>query len=174
MKTRHSNLVALTVAQENAVDLLAAGKNDTQTAEALGLNRVSVTRWRNYSPEFRAALAARRAEIWGIAADRLRAMLPMALDTLAAALERGDDKVAVALGILKLAGPLPLVPVGPADAEGVVIQEMEQERKRMRQSRDGRTRDLMDGLPDFEDHQKTIRKRLTRLANVDFPDDGTP
>jgi hypothetical protein len=31
-----------------------------------------VTRWRLYSPEFRAALANQRAVIWGAAADRLR------------------------------------------------------------------------------------------------------
>ena len=52
-----SNAHGLTLAQQNAVDLLAAGKNDTETADALKLNRVTVTRWRLYSPEFRAALA---------------------------------------------------------------------------------------------------------------------
>jgi hypothetical protein len=47
----------LSLAQQNAVDLLAGGKNDTETAKALGLNRVIVTRWRLYSPEFRPGLA---------------------------------------------------------------------------------------------------------------------
>ena len=61
--------------------------------------------WRLYSPEFRAALADRRAAIWGTSADRLRSLLPKALDTLAEALETGDDKVTVALAVLKLAGP---------------------------------------------------------------------
>lgn len=89
----------LTLTQQSAIDLLAAGKNDTETAEALGLNRVTVTRWRLYSPEFRAALAAQRAAIWGASADRLRALIPKALDALADALEEADegDRVAVAL-----------------------------------------------------------------------------
>ena len=56
-----SHAEGLTLAQQNAVDLLAAGKNDTETAELLKLTRVAVTRWRLYSPEFRAALAVRRA-----------------------------------------------------------------------------------------------------------------
>ncbi len=53
-----SNAHGLTLAQQNAVDLLAAGNNDTATADALKLNRVTVTRWRLYSPQFRAALAS--------------------------------------------------------------------------------------------------------------------
>src|SRR3954471_10045894 len=82
----------LTLPQQSAVDLLAGGKNDTETADALQLNRVTVTRWRLYSPEFRAALADRRAAVWGASADRLRALLLKALGVLADALESGDDK----------------------------------------------------------------------------------
>ena len=106
-----SNAHGLTLAQQNAVDLLAAGKNDTETADALSLNRVTVTRWRLYSPEFRAALADQRAAVWGASADRLRALLPKALDALADALERADDKVTVALAVLKLAGPRRTAPM---------------------------------------------------------------
>src|SRR5512142_1607768 len=122
-----SNAHGLTLMQQNAVDLLAAGNNDTETADALKLHRVTVTRWRLYSPEFRAALAAQRAAIWGASADRLRALLPKALDTLADALEHADDKVTVALAVLKLAGPLPLVPTDPADAEEILLLDVNRE-----------------------------------------------
>jgi len=117
-----SNAHGLTLTQQNAIDLLAAGKNDTDTAAVLELNRVTVTRWRLYSPGFRAALADQRAAIWGASADRLRALLPKALDALTEALEEADqsDRVAVALGVLKLAGPLPLVPNEPPDAEEIL------------------------------------------------------
>src|SRR5262249_56297147 len=125
-----SNAHGLTLAQQNAVDLLAAGKNDTETAAALNLNRATVTRWRLYSPEFRAALAAQRYAVWGASADRLRALLPKALDTLAEALERAEDKVTVALAVLKLAGPLPLLPTGPTKAEEYGRQQVSPARER--------------------------------------------
>lgn len=157
----------LTLAQQSAVDLLAAGRNDTETADALRLNRVTVTRWRLYSPEFRAALAVRRADVWGAAADRLRALLPKALDALADALEHADDKVTVALALLKLAGPLPLLPTEPTDAEEYVRQQVECERERVRNTND--SLDAMDGLPSTEDHENTVRARLARLAGPAAP-----
>jgi len=160
-----SNAHGLTLAQQNAVDLLAAGKNDTETAEALNLNRVTVTRWRLYSPAFRAALADQRAAVWGASADRLRALLPRALDALAEALDQADDadRVTVAIAVLKLAGPLPLVPTDPTDPEDVLRRDLERERQRMRTRRD-ETHDQLNGLPDYADHLKTVRKRLARLA----------
>lgn len=159
-----SNAHGLTLAQQNAVDLLAVGKNDTQTAKALNLNRVTVTRWRLYSPEFRAALADQRAAIWGASADRLRALLPKALDVLADALELSDesDRVTVALALLKLAGPLPIVPTEPTEAEEYVRQQVERERERARHADD--SLDAMFDLPRTEDHENTVRKRLVRLA----------
>lgn len=157
-----SNAHGLTLAQQSAVDLLAAGKNDTETADALKLNRVTVTRWRLYSPEFRAALADQRAAIWGASADRLRALLPKALDALADALEHADDKVTVALAVLKLAGPLPLVPTGPTEAEEYVRQQVERERERVRNSNE--SLDATYDLPRTEDHENTVRERLARLA----------
>jgi hypothetical protein len=157
-----SNAHGLTLTQQSAVDLLAAGKNDTETAEMLKLNRVTVTRWRLYSPEFRAALADQRAAVWGASADRLRTLLPKALDVLSEALEHADDKVTVALAVLKLAGPLPLVPNGPTDPEEYVRQQVDSERERVRHTDD--SLDAMYNLPPTEDHQNTVRKRLARLA----------
>lgn len=153
----------LTLAQQNAVDLLAAGKNDTETAKTLNLNRVTVTRWRLYSIEFRAALAERRAAVWGATADRLRTLLPKAIDTLADALENADDKPSVAIAILKLVGPLPLLPTGPIDAETILQREVERERELLR-SRQSTLLDSMNDLPDIGDHVETVRKRLKRMA----------
>ena len=157
----------LTLAQLNAADLLAAGKNDTETADAAGLNRVTVTRWRLYSPEFRAALADRRAAVWGAAADRLRALLPQAIDALADALQESDtpDRVTVALAVLRLAGPIPLVPAGPTDPDEIVRGVVEEERQRLRDSDEAI--DALDGLPDYDDHAVAVRKRLARLAGSD-------
>jgi hypothetical protein len=159
-----SNAHGLSLAQQSAVDLLAAGKNDTEAADALKLNRVTITRWRLYSPEFRAALADQRAAVWGASADRLRALLPKALDALADALEQADgaDRVTVALAVLKLAGPLPLPPSDPTEAGEYVRREVERERDRARNLNE--SLDATYNLPSVETHESSVRKRLTRLA----------
>jgi hypothetical protein len=106
------------------VDLLAAGKNDTQVAELLNLSRPTVTRWRCYLPEFKAALNRQRADIWGAAGDRLRSLLPKALDALASILERGQDENArtrAALEILRLAQLSPAAAaIGATDADQII------------------------------------------------------
>src|SRR5262249_40639442 len=77
----------LTLPQQSAIDLLAAGKTDSEVAELLQLSRPTVSKWRLYDPHFQAALHRRRAEIWGAAGDRLRSLVPKALDSLAGILE---------------------------------------------------------------------------------------
>ncbi|MFO0821980.1 MAG: hypothetical protein U0792_02490 [Gemmataceae bacterium] len=166
----HPDPHGLTLPQQSAVDLLASGKNDSETAAALGLHRVSITRWRLYSAEFRAALNARRAAIWGASADRLRALLPRALDALADALENADDKLNVALAVLKLAGPLPVVPSEPTVSEDIMLAKVERERERIRTTRDDAI-DRLNGLPPYSEHVETVRKRLARLAG---PPEGEP
>lgn len=155
----------LTVTQLSAVDLLAGGKNDAETADALKLHRVTVTRWRNYSPEFRAALAERRQAVWGSAADKLRALIPKAIDTLAAELETGEDKVQVALAILKLAGPLPLITNESTDPDAIVreIVTAEREAHIERKGSDDCDTELFD-LPEIEDHMEKVRTRLAEQA----------
>ncbi len=159
----------LTVAQLSAVDLLAGGKNDTETAAALNVHRVTVTRWRNYSPEFRAALAERRKAVWGSAADKLRALIPKALDALAAELETGDDKATVALAVLKLAGPLPLNITDPTDPEEVLREIVTAERETRRGSKMAAVVDGLDGLPTLAEHTAAVRARLAELAEADAP-----
>ena len=80
----------LSVAQLNAVDLLVAGRTDAEAAEAVGVTRQTVCGWRNHHPAFQAELNARRIDVWGGACDRLRALLPRALDALEAAV--GGEK----------------------------------------------------------------------------------
>jgi hypothetical protein len=118
-ETRHP----LSVAQRNAVDLLAAGKSDQATAEAVGVSRQTVNGWKNHDPEFMAALNQRRADVWGESADRLRALLPQALDVLEGSLAVSRDPK-VALAVLQLAGlgkvELALGRPGPTDPDGVL------------------------------------------------------
>ena len=160
-----SHADGLTLDQLNAVDLLAAGKNDTETAAALNVNRVSVTRWRCYGPEFRAALAVRRADIWGASADRLRSLIPKALDALADALaDTRADRVTVALAVLKLAGPLPLLPTEPTNPDEYVRQEVERERA-LTPSVHDRILARANGHRDYHEHAADVLERLNRRAS---------
>jgi len=103
----------LTVVQRNAIDLLVQGENDAATAEAVGVHRVTITKWRNYDPVFQAELNRRRKELWAGSVDRFRSLLPRAFDALEDELQHGKQRGRVALDILRLAG---LDRSGPKDA----------------------------------------------------------
>jgi hypothetical protein len=94
----------LTVKQENALDLLVQGETDAAVAEVVGVNRVTVTKWRNYDAHFQAELNIRRKQVWGTSVDRLRSLLPRALDVLEAELDHGKQRGRTALEILRMAG----------------------------------------------------------------------
>jgi transposase-like protein len=83
--------------QETAVDLLAAGATVTEAAEKLGVARQTVSEWRNHNRSFQAALNERRGELWSSTTDRLRALVPPALDLLEREVRNGNVKVALAL-----------------------------------------------------------------------------
>jgi hypothetical protein len=129
MKSTNGTLVyarqhkhGLTLPQQSAIDLLASGKTDTETAELLGLSRVAVSKWRLYDPVFQAALNRRRAEVWGAGCERLRALIPKALDTLTDALEEKDspNRLKAALEVLRLVRLPAPVPAGPTAPEEIV------------------------------------------------------
>src|SRR5262245_24151577 len=111
-----------TLPQLNALDLLAAGKTDKETAELLNLSRTCITKWRLYDPVFQGALNQRRAEVWGAGIDRLRSLIPRALDALAEALESAHPpaKFRAACAVLALVKfPAP-VPTGLMSAEEIL------------------------------------------------------
>jgi len=118
----------LTVAQLNAVDCLVSGMTDAETAEAVGVGRQTVNAWKNHSAEFRAALNARRADVWGAAGDRLRSLVPKAVTVLETALDGPIPDPRIALDVLKLAGigqtGAALGAVGPTTAVAILDAEI--------------------------------------------------
>ncbi|MCM3195812.1 hypothetical protein [Priestia megaterium] len=72
----------LTIEQLNAIDLLIMGKTDKEVADKIGLNRVTVTKWRNYDLQFQAKLNRCRKEIWKASIDKMRSLVPQALERL--------------------------------------------------------------------------------------------
>jgi hypothetical protein len=157
----------LTLPQQSAVDLLASGKNDTETAELLTLNRVTITKWRLYDPVFRAALNARRAELWTAGLDRLRALLPKALDVLASLLDSADDplRLKAADSLIRLARPpAGSAGIGPDDADTIVRQLVEDRRSKARSFMDD-SLDSNNSLRPFEEDMKQTWQELQALAN---------
>jgi hypothetical protein len=139
--------------QQTAVELLVAGKTDKQTAEFLNLPAERVTKWRLYDPVFQAALNACRVEVWEASIDRLRSMIPQALDTMAEELNRANnpDRCKVALDILRMAKLQDIAPQGSADPETIVRQAVKRERQQARGPLDDLAEDHK-GLPKYEDH----------------------
>jgi len=119
----------LSVPQQIAVDLLAVGKTDEETAAAVGRTRQTVSGWRKYHPDFQALLNARRHEIWGQAGDLLRSLVPRALTVLATELDSGEQKVRVALELVRLAG-VRADAVGSPDPTEIVADERERRHSR--------------------------------------------
>jgi len=158
---------SLAPTQQTAVDLIAEGKSDAEAAEVLRVSRGSVTRWRVHSPEFRAALSVRRAELWGAAQSRLQNLIPKALDTLADVFANAplEDRCRLALDLLKLTGTRPAT-AGSADPDDYVREVVQRERGRLRAEREDLT-DSLFGLPRYEAHFETVQERLAALAAAD-------
>jgi hypothetical protein len=131
-----------------------------------------VARWRLYDPVFQATLNACRAETWQASIDRLRSMIPQALDTLAEELGRADnpDRCKLALDLLRLAKLPDIAPQGPADPETIVRQAVNGERELARSPLD----DVVDGhkgLPGYEAHLARKWAELEARA-ADGPQQG--
>ena len=148
----------MTVKQLNAIDLLVQGETDTATAETVGVHRVTVTKWRNYDPYFQAELNRRRKELWSSSTDRLRALLPRALDTLEQELQEGKHRGRVAIDLLRLAGfdrsgpkdtSLETYGVGSTDPDRII-------EAKARSLRPDPVRELIDGEPVTEAERRSV------------------
>ena len=130
MSKNHKARRGLSPKQELAIDLVLLGKSDREVAESVEVCRQTVCGWRLYAPDFQAALNRRRAEIHANTADRLRELLPEAVDVLASALREGPQRLPVAMKLLDLfglnaetCGP---IAIGPQDAAEVVEEATRQ------------------------------------------------
>lgn len=124
----------LTPQQGAAVDLLAAGRTVSETAEAVGVARQTVSEWLNHHHGFRAELNCRRQELWDGATDRLRSLLPKAIDVIAAELG-GENSLPAAVQVLKASGAYGVgAPSGPTTPEDGELEERERTEERNRRA----------------------------------------
>ncbi len=97
------DLRKLSIQQMNAIDMLVTGSSDKEVAEKVGVDRSTVTRWRNYHPAFIAELNAQREAVWGAAKEKLRSLMPDAVDVVSEAIRdrENPDRVKVALELIR-------------------------------------------------------------------------
>src|SRR6267142_868307 len=112
----HTREHPLTPQQRLAIHLLLQGQTDQQVADAVRLERSSITRWRLYHPTFRAELNRQREALWLNHADRIRAIAATALNVLQNHLSSTSERSAfrAAISILRLAAKI-APPIGPTD-----------------------------------------------------------
>jgi hypothetical protein len=176
---RHTTAQAVTykplsVAQQNAIDLLLLGKSDREVAEVVGVARETVWHWRHEHPVFLAELNRRRRAFWADAQERLRALVGRAVEILAEAVAGGDLKAAVeVLKIVKLHGAVP-APSGAEDPELVLWQQAEQWAALTIQ-REGPSVDPLDALLDegaarkaslAQRHMAALRQQWTTMTDA--------
>jgi hypothetical protein len=93
----------LTPQQLAAVDMLASGQTLTSAAQALAVGRQAVSTWLHHNPQFAEAIHRRRNEIWMGQSERLRGLLPKAVDVLEHLVTSQKD-LSAAVHILKAVG----------------------------------------------------------------------
>lgn len=96
---QHKKILMLTISQQNAIELLLAGKSDAEVANAVGVERVTVCQWRNHHPDFRAVLNELRLQMWEASVSRLNSLQSRSIQVVEEAIEKGDTEVA--LGIIQ-------------------------------------------------------------------------
>ena len=68
--------------QQKAIPLLAAGLNDNDVAEEVGVTRQTVSKWKNQHQGFMLQLEHYRTQIWQIYIDKYRSLIPEAINVL--------------------------------------------------------------------------------------------
>ncbi len=94
----------LTPQQAVAVDALVTGSTVTHAAETVKVSRQTVSEWLHHNAAFQAALHARQRELWAGHVERLRSLVPKAMDALEVAVSDEKQGVAAAVHILKAVG----------------------------------------------------------------------
>jgi hypothetical protein len=122
------DLRKLSIQQRNAIDLLITGLPDQETADQVGVDRSTVTRWRLYHPAFQAELETQRAALWGNAKEKLRSLVSDAVDLLGDLMQspgvNDPDRIRIALELEKLAKlGEGIFPRGATDPEEIIARE---------------------------------------------------
>lgn len=109
--------IQLSRAQCSAIELLARGEPVMKVAEAVGVDRGTIYRWRTSDPNFIAALNRWRGEMQAETRDRVLALSAGAADSVARSIADGDSRLG--LRVLEKMGCLKPGPDNPVDPYAV-------------------------------------------------------
>ena len=110
----------LTHKQISAIALLLLGLTDQQTADEVGVHRVTVTRWRLYNLRFQAELNRRSSEMFNVFRRRLMLLALKSASVLEQSIDRGE--AASSMGVFRtiVSRTDLLNPTGPDDLDSLV------------------------------------------------------
>jgi hypothetical protein len=117
---RYKELHELTAAQQVAAGLIAAGDTHSKAAEAVGVHRVTVTRWAMHHPAFVAEVNRIRSDARRAMVSQMDRITSAALSAIEIAVGSGD--VASALKWLRIVSLEELIarPIGALESTSVV------------------------------------------------------
>jgi len=118
----------LTERQWHAAALLGSGTTEQAAADAVGVDRRTIYRWRTTSRLFAQEVAAHQRLAWERSAERLRQMIQPALDILERQMQDPKTALRAAAILLRQAAPRAsnLAPPDPTDVQGM-FRRMENE-----------------------------------------------
>ena len=118
-----ARLIAVTPKQQRAVEALATGATHAEAAEAAGVDRKTVTRWKGYHPGFQAALSAWQSATASEQIQKVRRIRSRALDIIVTRLEDEGTDVATALTVLNAITIDTVGRPSPPDTPGKLLDE---------------------------------------------------
>ena len=119
--------------KEQAINLILLGQSDQAVAEAIGVARQTVNKWKHQKLLFKAMLNSQRHELWNSHYEELRSLIKLAIVVLREDLVDGENKKIrqdAAMHILKGTGLLyaeSLKPTGPTAVNDIEDEELEKE-----------------------------------------------
>ena len=128
-----ANSDTLSERQEQAINLILLGQSDQAVAEAIGVARQTVNKWKHQNHLFKAILNSQRHELWSSHYEELRSLIKLAITALREDLvDDGNKKLRqeAAMHILKGTGLLyaeSFKPTGPTSVNEIEDEEMERE-----------------------------------------------
>jgi len=94
--------------QQLAISLIVTGKTDTEIAKELNISRTTLWRWKTEDSGFIVELNKKRREVWGSSIDRLRNLVPKAIEIMEKFIDDNalldNSSLAAAVHILKAVG----------------------------------------------------------------------
>ena len=126
MSTTEPHKKSLSGTQQLVINALLSGKTDQEAANAAGVSRETVNRWRNQNPFFQSEMNRRQQEVWESYKIVLQALIGDALRTISRAVK---DNPTIAMKLLQKCESLNEIepPVGPTDVDDILLR-MAQER----------------------------------------------